>query len=48
MGANYLLEIKAVLHHISAYESALTGVSEPLRIPKMIFLPEIIEENQDQ
>lgn len=48
MGANYLLEIKAVLHHMSAYESALTGVSEPLIIPKMIFPPEIIAENQDQ
>ena len=48
MGANYLLEIKAVLHHMSAYESALTGVSEPLTIPKMVFSSEIIEENQDQ
>lgn len=35
MGANYLLEVKAVLHHISAYESSLSGVSEYLNIQPM-------------
>ncbi|MDP1724833.1 MAG: phage tail protein [Alphaproteobacteria bacterium] len=48
MGANYLLEIKAVLHHISAYESCLEGIGATLERAKMVFPPEIIEENQDQ